>query len=151
MLAESSVTDGTSAPISVRTWTTRPWHRPHDTDGQNIVKIGDFRDWEIHFEPIQNHTKRPEDTGADPHLPVSLMTCFAAGILGLPPRQRDVVCWRYLGLKYADIAVKLGISATAAERLHARALKRWPPLNALFSVKAAKQRRRRPRQSPTTP
>ena len=86
-------------------------------------------------------------TGAEveeDRLPVSVMKEVIATILSLRPQVRDVVCWRYAGMMYRDIAAIRGVTTAAIELQHRRALKRWPSLQALFGEKLAKQARRKP-------
>ena len=82
----------------------------------------------------------PEET----HLPVSVMSEALAALLSLRPTTRDVVCWRYVGMKYREIALIEGITMAAVELRHRRALRKWPELHALFEEKLAKQKRRKP-------
>lgn len=64
-------------------------------------------------------------------------------LLRLQPRTRDVVCWRYAGFKYRDIAMLQHVTVTAVELRHRNALKRHPLLRALFPSKAGRQRSRK--------
>ena len=79
----------------------------------------------------------------EPVMPVSVLTAVVALLLALPPKTRDLVCWRHQGMHYKEIARKLGAAAGTVEMRHTRALQKWPELQALFPVKAAKQARRR--------
>lgn len=63
-------------------------------------------------------------------------------ILSMPPALRDVICWRYAGFKYQDIALLQNCTTAAVEARHRRAFKQWPELKALFALKLAKQKRR---------
>ena len=63
--------------------------------------------------------------------------------LRLPQEIRDVVCWRFAGMSFRDIAVLQGITVAGDEVRLCRAMKKWPALTALFGEKAAKQSRRK--------
>lgn len=76
-------------------------------------------------------------------LPISVMNELVAQLLSLPPEIRDVVCWRFSGMSYRDIALLQGLSMAAVEMRHWRAMQKWPALNALFAEKVAKQVRRK--------
>jgi hypothetical protein len=76
-------------------------------------------------------------------LPISVMTEVVVELLNLKPEIRDIVCWRFAGMPYRDIAALQGITVAAAEIRHWRAMKKWPALRALFAAKAAKQARRK--------
>ncbi len=76
-------------------------------------------------------------------LPVSVMQEVMVGFLSLSPELRDVVAWRYAGMKYDDIAKVQGVTMACAEKRHRRAMELWPTLRALFPEKSAKQERRR--------
>ena len=76
-------------------------------------------------------------------LPVSVMREVVVGLLKLKPELRDVVAWRFAGLRYDDIAVVQGVTRACAEKRHRRAMEQWPALQALFPRKAAKHARRR--------
>jgi DNA-directed RNA polymerase specialized sigma24 family protein len=76
-------------------------------------------------------------------LPVSVMREAMVEFLRLPPEIRDVVCWRFAGMSFRDIAVLQGITVAGAEVRLWRAMKKWPALAALFTEKAAKQSRRK--------
>ncbi len=76
------------------------------------------------------------------HSAFDAITHIITTILLMPPVLRDVICWRYAGFKYQDIAVLQNCTAAAVEARHRRAFKQWPELKALFSLKLAKQKRR---------
>lgn len=76
-------------------------------------------------------------------LPVSVLSEVVFQLLNLPSEMRVVVCMRFSGMPYRDIALLQGVTMSAVEVRHSRAMKRWPALNALFSEKAAKQVRRK--------
>ena len=79
----------------------------------------------------------------DEHLPVSVMREVVVGLLKLKPELRDVVAWRFAGVRYSDIALAQGVTQACAEKRHRRALELWPALRALFPRKVAKQDVRR--------
>ena len=78
----------------------------------------------------------------DDVLPVAVMREAMVGFLTLPAELRDVVAWRYAGMKYGDIAQVQGVSLSCAEKRHRRALALWPTLRALFPEKNAKHEKR---------
>jgi len=80
----------------------------------------------------------------DVRLPLSVMQELVTTLLELPPMARDTVCWRFCGFKYGEIAAVQGVTVAAVELRQKRALERHPVLRALFPVKTAKQKRRRP-------
>jgi DNA-directed RNA polymerase specialized sigma24 family protein len=80
---------------------------------------------------------------AESVMPVSALTAVVALLLALPPKTRDLVCLRHQGMRYTEIARKLGAKAGTVEMRHKRAMKKWTELQALFPVKTAKQERRR--------
>jgi hypothetical protein len=79
----------------------------------------------------------------DPVIPMSVLGDVILRLLTMPPRTRDVVCWRFAGQSYREIGRMLGVSMAAAELRHRRALAKWPALRVLFSQKAMKQERRK--------
>ena len=78
----------------------------------------------------------------DELLPMSVMREVVVGLLTLRPEVRDVVAWRYAGMRYTDIAGIQGVSPSCVELRHRRAMKAWPVLKALFPEKTAKHERR---------
>ena len=80
---------------------------------------------------------------AEDWLPISVMSEAVAQLLAMPRGMRDIVCWRFVGMPYGDIAAAEGLTLAAVEHKHRRAMKSWPALRALFALKAEKQRRRR--------
>ena len=78
------------------------------------------------------------------HMPESVLRDFIVIMLSLPPRARDALCLRYAGLKYAEIAKMHGVTTAAIELRHRRALKQHHELEALFPIKTAKQKVRKP-------
>ena len=77
-------------------------------------------------------------------LPVSVMRDVVVGLLKLKPELRDVVAWRFAGVRYADIALAQGVTQACAEKRHRRAMELWPELRSLFPRKVAKQGMRKP-------
>jgi len=86
----------------------------------------------------------PEEYEDEPVVPMSVMADVIWRLLTVPPRTRDVICWRFAGRSYREIGRALGISMAAAEACHRRALNTWPALRVLFSSKATKQAHRKP-------
>ena len=84
-----------------------------------------------------------EQEKEEDRLPVSVLREALVGFLSLPPDLRDVVAWRYAGMKYGDIAKVQEVTEGCAERRHKRAMEIWPVLRALFPEKFAKHERRR--------
>lgn len=76
-------------------------------------------------------------------LPLSLMNELVFRLLSMPPDTRDVLCWRFAGIPYRDIAVLQGVTVAAVEKRHWKAMKKWPALRAMFATKVAKQSRRK--------
>lgn len=76
-------------------------------------------------------------------LPLSLMNEVVFRLLSMPPDTRDVLCWRFAGIPYRDIAVLQGVTVAAVEKRHWKAMKKWPALRAMFATKVAKQSRRK--------
>ena len=87
----------------------------------------------------------PEETDPmrDQGLPVSALWELVVTLLLLPPRTRDILCWRYAGYKYHEIALVQRVTKSAVELRHRNALKRFPLLRALFPAKAGKHDGRR--------
>jgi|GEM_PF-588021 len=77
-------------------------------------------------------------------LPLSLMNELVFRLLSMPPDTRDVLCWRFAGIPYRDIAVLQGVTVSAIEKRHWKAMKKWPALRAMFAMKVAKHGRRKP-------
>jgi len=75
-------------------------------------------------------------------LPVSVMSEVVFRLLSLTPETRDVVCWRFAGMSYRDIAILQGVSVAAVEKRHWKAMTKWPALRAMFAMKTAKHARR---------
>jgi hypothetical protein len=83
-------------------------------------------------------------------LPISVLGEAIVQLLDLKPEVRDVVCWRFAGMDYHDIAVLQGVTTAAVELRHSRALHKFPALTALFVNKARKQGRRKKSERRTT-
>ena len=83
-------------------------------------------------------------SGEEERLPVSVMQEIVVGLLKLTPELRDVVAWRYAGIKYGDIALVQGVTQACVEKRHRRAMELWPALRALFPRKTGKQLMRKP-------
>ena len=113
-------------------------------------ELGEEPDYVVAFDD-----ERPSDISdaaffaADPEaarewgVPVSVLWELVVTLLTLQPRTRDVVCWRYAGFKYRDIAMLQHVTVPAVEQRHRKALKRHPLLRALFPSKAGRQRSRK--------
>ena len=84
-----------------------------------------------------------EEGGDEPAVPISVMADLVLRLLTMPPRTRDVICWRFAGRSYREIGRALGVTMAAAELRHRRALAKWPTLRVLFSEKSSKQVRRK--------
>jgi hypothetical protein len=78
-------------------------------------------------------------------LPVAVLEETVALLMTLDPGVRDVVCWRYQGIRYGEIAKRLGVTTAAVEKRHRAALRQWPVLKMLFLEKVAKNARRKNR------
>ena len=79
-----------------------------------------------------------EPLTADDCLPVKVFSELVVAFLKMTPEMRDVVAWRFAGMRYDEIALVQGVTPQCAERRHCRALKQWPVLAELFPVKARK-------------
>jgi hypothetical protein len=76
-------------------------------------------------------------------LPVSVLTDLLVRLMALPRELRDIVCWRFVGLTYPDIAKKQRVTGAGAEARHRRAMRMFPELRQLFIVKTAKRKMRK--------
>ena len=83
-----------------------------------------------------------EEEAAEAILPVDVIEEMVVRLLGLPQDVRDVVCWRFIGLTYPQIAKKQGITTAGAAARHARALRLFPELRQLFILKTARESKR---------
>jgi len=77
-------------------------------------------------------------------LPLSVMNELVVRLMSMSPESRDVVCWRFAGKSFRDIAAVQGVTLAGAEARLWRALKKWPELRALFATKLARHGRRKP-------
>lgn len=75
-------------------------------------------------------------------LPVRVMEELVARLLTLPAELRDVVCWRFAGMEYQEIAKRQRITTAGAEARHRRAMRMFPELRELFVVKTARMKMR---------
>jgi hypothetical protein len=75
-------------------------------------------------------------------LPVGILEELVARLLSLPRDLRDVVCWRFVGMEYKEIAWRQQITASGAERRHERAMRLFPELRELFLLKTVRRRMR---------
>ncbi len=105
-------------------------------------ELHECSEYTLEFDP-----ERPEkDSGFgvqekedwDGMMPVEVLRTVVVSLLELPPALRDVVCWRFSGFKYDEIAKMQGVTMAAAERRHHMAMRQWPALTVLFSCKVAK-------------
>ncbi len=80
--------------------------------------------------------------GEEELIPVDVLRSLVVGLLELPPELRDVVCWRFAGMQYKDIAEIQGVTMAAVEARHRRAMRMWPELERMFPEKVVKHRRR---------
>ena len=99
----------------------------------------------LEAEPLVEdvHFAEERDAEVGPWVPVDALYDLVATLLMLSPRTRDVVCWRYAGYKYRDIALVQRVTASAVELRHREALKRHPLLRCLFAAKAGRQKSRK--------
>jgi len=94
--------------------------------------------------PEEAAEPKADDKGLNEMLPVKVMQEILVGFLKLTPELRDVVAWRYAGMKYDDIAIVQGVTRACVEKRHRRAMELWPALRALFPRKIAKRAMRKP-------
>jgi hypothetical protein len=83
-----------------------------------------------------------DEAAAEPELPMSVMEELVARLLTLPGELRDVVCWRFAGMEYQEIAKRQRITTAGAEARHRRAMRMFPELRELFVVKTARMKMR---------
>ena len=96
-------------------------------------------------EPTCNMVPFPEEAemeAADAKLPVDVLEELVARLLTLPQELRDVVCWRFMGMEYKEIAKKQRITTAGAEARHDRAMRLFPELRQLFILKTSRQKMR---------
>ena len=86
-------------------------------------------------------TAEEEDPG-DKKLPLSVMEELVARLLTLPRELRDVVCWRFMGKEYQEIAREQRITTAGAEARHRRAMRMFPELKELFILKTSRMKMR---------
>lgn len=106
---------------------------------------------------IQNPVARMRDDGfktsnighlpEEEVLPISVLNEVVVRLLSMTPETRDVLCWRFAGMPYRDIAVLQGVTVAAVEKRHWKAMKKWPALRAMFATKVAKHGRRKAAES----
>lgn len=77
-------------------------------------------------------------------LPLSVMNELVVRLMSMSPESRDVVCWRFSGMSFREIAAAQGITVAGAEVRLWRAMEKWPELRALFATKLARHGRRKP-------
>ena len=86
----------------------------------------------------------PEEAEAARALvPLHVLEELVCRLLSLPAELRDVVCWRFMGLSYPQIAQSQGITAAGAEQRHVRAMRMFPELRTLFPAKTRRAKTRR--------
>ncbi|MDD5704942.1 MAG: hypothetical protein PHR35_03395 [Kiritimatiellae bacterium] len=90
------------------------------------------------------------DEGQRETLPIDVLGKMVAGLLSLSPMMLEVVLRRYQGQSYRQIASSRGVTASAIETRHWRALQRWPALQAMFGLKRTLGRRRKKRGADAT-
>ena len=117
--------------VSLRTLAVDP-ERPAFVPGQNGAADGTCE-----MVPFPGEVVAPEAK-----LPVDVMEEFVVRLLELPQDVRDVVCWRFVGLDYREIAQKQQITTAGAEARHRRAMRQFPELRQLFTVKTARRKTR---------
>jgi hypothetical protein len=94
-------------------------------------------------QPVYDRAPFPEEADAtEAKMPVGVMEELVARLLSLPRELRDVVCWRFTGLTYPEIARKQRITTAGAEVRHKRAMRLFPELRELFIAKMARKKMR---------
>jgi len=93
---------------------------------------------------IGPQTSDPRRQTDEEVLPLSVMNELVVRLMSMSPESRDVVCWRFAGKSFRDIAAVQGVTLAGAEARLWRALKKWPELRALFATKLARHGRRKP-------
>jgi DNA-directed RNA polymerase specialized sigma24 family protein len=88
--------------------------------------------------PVPDEPEAAEETS----LPISVMEELVGRLLTLPQELRDVVCWRFAGLEYPEIAKRQRITMAGAEARHRRAMRMFPELRQLFIAKTARTKLR---------
>ena len=100
----------------------------------------------LEFDAGRESRSQNQESGIsekDSLVPMSVLNEVVERLLILPPVLRDVVCWRFAGMKYRDIAVLQNVTMAAVEARHRRAMKGWPELKAMFQEKLVKQSKRK--------
>ncbi len=78
----------------------------------------------------------------DKSMPVRVMEELVTRLLTLPAELRDVVCWRFAGMEYQEIAKRQKITTAGAEARHRRAMRMFPELSQLFILKTTRMKLR---------
>ncbi len=115
--------------VSLRTMEVDP-ERPVFVPGQEGLPESSCR-----VDPFPD-----EGDECDKSLPVRVMEELVARLLTLPEELRDVVCWRFAGMEYQEIARRQRITTAGAEARHRRAMRMFPELRELFIVKTARKK-----------
>ena len=127
--------------VSIRTMEIepdRPVYVPGRQSGGTPGLGGAGVHWDVPF---------PEEAESEEaKLPVNLVEEFITRLLSLPLDLRDVVCLRFIGSTYPQIAERQGITSAGAEARHERAMRLFPELRELFVGKTARARMRGMRQ-----
>jgi len=121
--------------VSIRTMEVdgdRPVYVPGRQSGGMPGQAGAGLHWDVPFPE--------EEELAEATIPLNLIEEFITRLLGLPEDLRDVVCLRFIGLTYPEIARKQGITTAGAELRHKRAMRLFPELRQLFILKTARPR-----------
>jgi hypothetical protein len=92
--------------------------------------------------PVAETSFFDDEPEGDERLPITVLRSVVALLLSMPPELRNVVCWRFAGATYEEIAAWQGVSAAAVEKRQRLAMLRWPVLSTLFSDKETKRKRR---------
>ncbi len=135
-----------SAAIADGVYADREWDKVPCSTCDVMSGVGyavDYEDWrKTHDERAIHKLQRPEEPELD-LLPLSVLRDWLIGFLKLPPHYRDVIAWRYAGMRYEDIALAQGVTTACAEKRHSRALDLWPELGELFPSKVSKRANRK--------
>ena len=136
-----------SAAIARGAFADREWDKVPCSTCDVMSGVGyavDFEDWRKTQNEFEVHeTYRPEEDLELDVLPVSVLSDCLIGFLKLPPAYRDVIAWRYAGMRYEDIGLAQGVTEACAEKRHSRALELWPELGELFPQKVSKRAHRK--------
>ena len=121
--------------VSIRTMEIEP-DRPVYVPGRQSGGTPGLGGAGVHWDvPFPEELEAEEAT-----IPVNLIEEFITRLLGLPEVVRDVVCLRFIGLTYPEIARKQGITTAGAESRHRRAMRMFPELRQLFILKTMRQK-----------